>query len=148
MKFESELKYFHSRKCAWKGRLRNGSHLSRPQCVKQRWTKVVSYRVKVVFWIRFLSCEKWKKLYKFRQWCKLVFYGTFIIHLSHWDRGKTATTSLTTFAKTFYWINMYEFNWIFHRNLFLRCEFTILRIGSDNGLAPTRRQTTIRTNDD
>ena len=34
MKFQSEFKHFHSRKCTWKCRLRNGVHLSRPQCVK------------------------------------------------------------------------------------------------------------------
>ena len=32
--FSSEFKHFHSRKCIWKCRLRNGVHLSRPQCVK------------------------------------------------------------------------------------------------------------------
>ena len=31
MKFSSEFKHFHSRKCIWKCRLRNGVHLSRPQ---------------------------------------------------------------------------------------------------------------------
>ena len=34
MKFKSEFKHFHSRKCIWKCCLRNGVHLSRPQCVK------------------------------------------------------------------------------------------------------------------
>ena len=37
MKFESEFKHFHSRKCIWKCRLRNGVHLSRPQYVKPPW---------------------------------------------------------------------------------------------------------------
>ena len=30
----SEIRAFHSRKCIWKCRLRNGVYLSRPQCVK------------------------------------------------------------------------------------------------------------------
>ena len=34
VKFWSEFKHFHSRKCIWKCRLRNGVHLSRPQWVK------------------------------------------------------------------------------------------------------------------
>ena len=33
MKFQSQFKHFHSRKCIWRCRLRNGVHLSRPQCV-------------------------------------------------------------------------------------------------------------------
>ena len=39
MKFQSEFKHFHSRKCIWKCRLRNGVHLSRPQCVN--WNREV-----------------------------------------------------------------------------------------------------------
>ena len=33
MKFQSKFIYFHSRKCIWKCRRRNGVHLFRPQCV-------------------------------------------------------------------------------------------------------------------
>ena len=36
VKFQSQFKHFHSRKCIWKCCLRNGVHLSRPQYVKDR----------------------------------------------------------------------------------------------------------------
>ena len=36
MKFQSKFISIHSRKSIWKCRLRNGVHLSRPQCVKSR----------------------------------------------------------------------------------------------------------------
>ena len=35
MKYQSEFKHFHSRKCIWKYCLGNGVHLSQPQCVKE-----------------------------------------------------------------------------------------------------------------
>ena len=39
MKFQSKCKHFHSRKCIWKCRLRNGGNSSRPQWVKARLRK-------------------------------------------------------------------------------------------------------------
>ena len=57
--------------------------------------------------------------------------------------------SQTTFSNAFSWMKMHEFRLIFHWSLFLRFELTILVqiIGSDNGLAPARRQAIVWTND-
>ena len=40
MTFSSEFKNFHSRKCTCKCHLRNGVHLSWPQCVNYLWVSV------------------------------------------------------------------------------------------------------------
>ena len=58
--------------------------------------------------------------------------------LTHWGRDKMAAIFLTTFWNVFSWMKMYEFRLRFHWNVF---------IGSDNGLAPTRRQAIIWAND-
>ena len=42
---------------------------------------------------------------------------------------------------------MYEFRDKFHWSLFLSANWQYPSIGSDNGLAPTRRKAIIRTND-
>ena len=42
---------------------------------------------------------------------------------------------------------MFEFRLKFHWSLFLRDRLTIFHLGSDNGLAPSRRQAIIWTND-
>ena len=42
---------------------------------------------------------------------------------------------------------MFEFRLKYHWNLFPRVQLTIFQLGSDNGLAPTRRQAIIWTND-
>ena len=48
----------------------------------------------------------------------------------------------------FSYMKMFEFPLIFHWSLSPRLQLTISSIGSDNGLAPTRRQAIIWTNDD
>ena len=44
-------------------------------------------------------------------------------------------------------MKMSEFWLTFHWSLFLRVQLAIIHIGLDNGLAPTRRQAIILTND-
>ena len=63
--------------------------------------------------------------------------------LAHWGRGKMAAIFQTTSSNEFSWMKMCEYRLKFHWNLFLRVQLTI----SDNGLAPTRRQVIIWTND-
>ena len=67
--------------------------------------------------------------------------------LTHWGRDKMAAVSQTTFSNAFSWLKILEFRLRFHWSLFLRVQLTIIRIGSDNGLAPVRRQAIMWTND-
>ena len=52
---------------------------------------------------------------------------------------KMAASSQMTFSNVFSWMEMYEFHLRFQTNLFLGFEWTY-SIGSDNGLALTKRQ--------
>ena len=69
------------------------------------------------------------------------------ISLTHWGRDKMAAVSQTTPSNAFSRMKMLEFRLRFHGGLFLRVQLTIFQRGSDNGLAPVRRQATIWTND-
>ena len=60
--------------------------------------------------------------------------------------GKMAIISQTIFSNAFPWMKMYEFCSRVHWSLFLRFELTIFQ-HLYNGLAPTRRQAIIWTND-
>ena len=62
-------------------------------------------------------------------------------------RKKMAAISQTTVLIAFSWMKMLEFRLNFHWSLFLRVQLTISSIGSDNGLAPSRRQAIIWTSD-
>ena len=63
-------------------------------------------------------------------------------------RDKMADIFLTTFLNGFSWMETYEFWSKFHLSLFLTFQLTqYSSIGSDNGLAPIRRQAIIWTND-
>ena len=83
--------------------------------------------------------------------CKLnstKFLGVIMtINLTHWGRYKMAAISQTTHSNAFSWMEMLLFLFKFHWSLFLRVQLTISIIGSENGLAPTRRQAIIWTND-
>ena len=65
--------------------------------------------------------------------------------LTHWGRDNMSNIFQTTFSNAFSWMKMFEFR--FHWSLFSMVKLTIWHIGSDNGLAPTRRQAIIWTND-
>ena len=65
--------------------------------------------------------------------------------LTHWGRDKMDAIFQTTFLNAFSWMKMYEFR--FHWSLFLRVQLQYSSIGSDNGLAPVRRQGIIWTSD-
>ena len=67
-------------------------------------------------------------------------------HLTHWGRDKMAATSQMTLSIAFSWMKMLEFRLNFHWSLFLRVQLKYSTIGSDNGLAPSRRQAIIWTN--
>ena len=84
-------------------------------------------------------------LYMF--YLSIIWKQTSIIALSHWARDKMAAILQTTFSNAFSWKNenvtisikislKFVSNW----------QYSI--IGSDNGLAPARRQAIIWTNDD
>ena len=67
--------------------------------------------------------------------------------LTHWGRDKMAAIFQMTFSNAFSWMKMYEFRSRFHWSLFLRVQWTIFQLGSENGLAPTRQQAIIWNND-
>ena len=59
---------------------------------------------------------------------------------THWDRDKIVAILQKTFWNAFSWMKMYEFRW----SSLSRFELTIFQ---HNGLAPTRRQAIVWTND-
>ena len=67
--------------------------------------------------------------------------------LTHWGRGKMAAVSQTTLSNTFLERKCYNFN----QNVTEICSYLsyeqYFSIGSDNGLAPTRRQAIMWTNE-
>ena len=73
-------------------------------------------------------------------------YSVAFPSLTHWGRDKMATIFQTTFSNAFSWMKMYEFRLRFHWSLFLRLQLQYSSIGSDNGLAPSRRQAIIWSN--
>ena len=82
--------------------------------------------------------------------CTFVYHTQHSPTLTHWFRDKMAAVSQTTHSNAFSWMKMLEFQLRFHWSLFLRVQLTIQKksnIGSDNGLAPVRRQTIIWTID-
>ena len=66
--------------------------------------------------------------------------------LTHWGHFKMATTLQTTFSDAFSWMKICEFWLRFHLSLFVKFNQQYSSIGSDNGLAPTRQQAIIWTN--
>ena len=69
------------------------------------------------------------------------------IALTHWGWDKMDTISQMAFSNACSWMKTHKFRLRFHWSLFLRFELIISSIGSDNGLAPARRQAIIWTND-
>ena len=69
-------------------------------------------------------------------------------YLTYWGQDKMANIFQMTFSNTFSWMNTFELLLRFHWILFLRVELTIFQhCGSDDGLALTRWQAIIWTND-
>ena len=66
--------------------------------------------------------------------------------LTYWGRDIVAAISQTPLSSPFHWMKIFEFGLKFHWSLFLRVQIETLQIGSDNGLAPSRRQAIIWTN--
>ena len=78
-----------------------------------------------------------------------VMMTTSQIVLTHWGGDKMAVIFQTTFTNAFSCMKMYEFWLKFHWSWFLRVQLTIhvySSVGSDNGLALSRRQANIWTN--
>ena len=67
--------------------------------------------------------------------------------LTDWGRDKMAAIFQTTFWNGFSWMKMFEYRLKIHWSLFLRVKLRIFGIGSDNGLAPSRRQAIVWTNE-
>ena len=87
-----------------------------------------------------LNCiDKTKKLC----WNFILFFDT-DMSLTHWGRNEMDTISQTILSYVFVSTKMIELRLKFHRSLFLRVKYSI--IGSDNGLATSRRQSIIWTN--
>ena len=97
------IKKINSRKCTWTCRLRNGVHLSRPQCDN---------------WMSCLSPGRWYYL--------VCMFGCplLVIHNSG-IRDKMAAIFQTIYSKAFSWIIMFKFRLIFHWNLFPRVQLII-----------------------
>ena len=78
-------------------------------------------------------------------WCPTNYLP--LVHLKHWGRGKMAATSQTPFSNEFSLMKMYKF-WEICTEILRKVQINIYSInGSDNGLASTRRQAIIWTND-
>ena len=73
-------------------------------------------------------------------------YCCAIYFLIHPPLDKIAAISQTTCPNAFSWIDIFEFKIKFHWNMFLESNWQYVGIGSDNGLAPSRRQAIIWTN--
>ena len=67
--------------------------------------------------------------------------------LTHWGWDKMSDISQTTFSNAFSRTKIYELQIMFNSSLSLRSNYQYPCTGSDNGLAPTRRQAIIWTND-
>ena len=63
----------------------------------------------------------------------------FYVELKHWGRDRMAAIFQTIFSNAFAWMKMYGFRLQFYWTLFVRVKLKYLSIGSDYGLAPTRR---------
>ena len=67
--------------------------------------------------------------------------------LTHWGWDKMAAIFQTTFSNAFSWMKIYKFRLRFHLSLFPRVQLTIFRHCFSGGLAPSRRQAIIWSND-
>ena len=89
-------------------------------------------------------------------WCSLVAWQRTQIHWSnnlqrsrthgqwtHWSRDKMDAISQTTFSNAFYWMKFTNFEKYFTEVCSWGFNQQYSSIGSDNGLAPTRRQAII-----
>ena len=74
---------------------------------------------------------------------------SYAYYLTHWGQDVMATVIWTTFSNEFSWMKIFEFLLIFHWSLFPSpgSNWQYASIGSDNGLALTRWQAIIWTND-
>ena len=72
---------------------------------------------------------------------------TFSKPLKHWGRDKMAAILLTIVSNAFPWRKIFEFRLKFHWSLSQWSNWQNASTGSDNGLAPDRRQAIIWTND-
>ena len=72
---------------------------------------------------------------------------TEICFITHWGRDKIAAISQTTLSNSFSWMKMLEFRLKFLEICSIGSNLQYSTIGSDNGLAPSRRQAIIWTND-
>ena len=63
--------------------------------------------------------------------------------LTYLPLDKMATVSQRTFLNAILSMKIVAFGSKFHQNLFQRVQSAITSVGSDNGLAPTRRQAII-----
>ena len=78
----------------------------------------------------------------------MCYISSWLLHtLTHWGRDKMDAIFQMTFSNAFSWMKMVEFRLTFHWSLFPRVKSTMFQHGSDNGLAPARRQAIIWTND-
>ena len=67
--------------------------------------------------------------------------------LTHWGRDKMAGILQMTLSNAFSWMEILNFDWNFTEVCSQGSNYLYSNIGSDNGLAPTRRQAIIWNND-
>ena len=79
--------------------------------------------------------------------CSFALKHSHILCLTRWGRDKMDAILQMTFSTAFLWMKMFEFRLQFHWNLYQRVQLIILQLGSDKGLAPSRRQAIIWTKD-
>ena len=68
-------------------------------------------------------------------------------NLTHWGGGKMVAISQMTFSNAFSWMKMFKFWLNFTEVCSQGSNWQYSKIGSDNGLAPNKRQAIIWTND-
>ena len=80
-------------------------------------------------------------------WQITISYSYISQVLTYWGRDKMAAIFQTTLSNAFSWMTMLKFWLRFHWSLSQGSNYQYSSIGSDNGLAPARRQAIIWTND-
>ena len=91
MKFYSGMKHFHSRKCTWKCRLRNGVHLPRPQWVNKSTGLTGTWRCLVV------ALRQSAHSIESRVWCY------FLLNLKYLLKGKFAQLHIWAYVALLYY---------------------------------------------
>ena len=113
-KLQWKYKTFHSQKCTWKDRLRNGGHFVRG---KKSWSSHIWYH----WWLSYIYIYNMYNIGfgdRLRQCCQVTV--SVQARLTHWGRDISQI-----FSNAFSWIKIYEFRLRFHWSVFSGVQLTI-----------------------